>query len=159
MGGTFGPGMPVQQKPWFHRNWKWLVPVGCLGTIVLFVAFVGGIFFAVETSFRSSDAYSQALTRVQANSQVTARIGQPLRSGWLGSGSINVDGPSGHADLSIPIYGPRGKGTVYVVAGKNAGVWRFETLQVEIAGQPKRIDLLLEEGQPSGEGGVPHSPK
>lgn len=65
-----------------------------------------------------------------------------------------MDGPSGHADLSIPIYGPNGKGIIYVVADKNAGVWRFETLQVEIDGQPKRIDLLLEEDQPSGEGGA-----
>lgn len=53
MGEAFGPGMPVPQKPWFHRNWKWLLPVGCLGTIVLFATFVGGIFFVVETSFRA----------------------------------------------------------------------------------------------------------
>lgn len=151
MMASFGAGMPVPQKPWFQRNWKWLVPVGCLGAVALFVAFVGGIFFVVETSFRSSDAYTQALTRVQANPRVTAEIGQPLRSGWLGSGSISVSGPSGHADLSIPVYGPKGKGTVYVVADKSAGVWRFETLQVEINGQPKRIDLL-EEGEVSGEG-------
>ena len=63
------------------------------------------------------------------------------------SGNINVNGSSGHADLSIPIFGPKGKGKIYAVARKSAGVWQFQTLQVEVEGQPERIDLLQKERQ------------
>ena len=28
-----------QERNWWNRNWKWFVPVGCLGAIVLIVGF------------------------------------------------------------------------------------------------------------------------
>jgi hypothetical protein len=136
------PSTPGPPKGWFDRNWKWILPVGCLGFVVLSSAFVGGVFLLVETSFRNSDVCAQALARAQADPQVVAGIGQPLKAGWLITGDINVYGSSGRADVSIPIIGPNGKGKIYAVARKTAGVWEFETLQVEVQGRPERIDLL-----------------
>lgn len=133
---------PGPRKSWFGRNWKWFVPSGCLTVIVLVLAFIAGVFGIVEASIRSSGPYTHALAQAQASSQVSERLGQPLKPGWLVSGSINVNGDSGDADISIPISGPKGKGEIYVVANKIAGVWQYKTLQVEIDGQPDRIDLL-----------------
>jgi hypothetical protein len=31
----------LPQRSWLGRNWKWLVPVGCLGVFVLSVALCG----------------------------------------------------------------------------------------------------------------------
>lgn len=138
------PG-PAQNDAWFRRNWKWVFPLGCLGVVVLLGAFVGGIFFLVENSFRHSEAYAQAMARAQANPQVLDRIGQPLKAAWLVSGSIQVHGSSGEANLSIPISGPKGKGTIFVAARRSAGAWQFDTLQVEIQGRTDRIDLLEQE--------------
>ena len=140
MGAITPPPWP--RKSWFERNWKWFVPSGCLTLIVLFLAFVAAIFGIVETSFRSSGPYTHALAQAQANSQVSEKLGQPLKPGWLVSGSINVNGDSGDADISIPISGPRGKGEIYVVANKIAGEWQYKTLQVAVDGQQDRIDLL-----------------
>jgi hypothetical protein len=133
---------PAASPNWMSRNWKWLVPVAILGFIVLAAAFVTGILLIVETSFRHSDCYTQALARSSANPQVLEKIGQPIVAGWFVSGNINISGPSGNADISIPISGPKGKGTIFVVAKKSAGEWSFETLQVGIEGQTQRIDLL-----------------
>ena len=135
---------PVQPQPqgWFARHWKAVVGVGCLGIILLGGAFVGGIFFLVMSSIRSSDAYQQALAKAGANPEVVVRLGQPLQPGWMVSGSINVSGPSGDADLSIPVSGPKGKGTIYVVGKKSAGQWTYSRMEVEVEGQPGRIDLL-----------------
>jgi len=133
---------PGPRKSWFDRNWKWFVPSGCLTVIVLFLAFVAAVFGIVETSFRSSGPYTHALALAQASSQVSDKIGRPLMPGWFVEGSININGDSGDADISIPISGPRGKGEIYVVANKIAGVWQYKTLQVEVNGQPDRIDLL-----------------
>jgi len=96
----------------------------------------------VTTSFRSSDVYKQALTQVASNSQVREQIGEPLKPAWLISGQLNVSGSTGNANLSIPISGPRGKGTIRAVANKTGGVWRFTHLQVSVEGQPTSIDLL-----------------
>lgn len=134
-----------RRPDWFTRNWKWVVPIGCLGLVVLIAMFVGAIFSIVEYSFQHSDAYNNAIALARSNPAVSGKIGQPLKIGWFASGNINISGPSGDADLAIPISGPHGKGTIYAVAKKSAGVWRFEILQVEIAGEPQRIDLLLQE--------------
>jgi hypothetical protein len=116
--------------------------------LLLLVSFVGGILLLVETSFQQSGFYTQALAKARANPQVAEKFGQPIKAGWLSSGSLNTSGPSGSADVSIPISGPKRKGTIYVVAKKSAGLWRFETLQVEVEGKTERIDLLQPEGTP-----------
>jgi hypothetical protein len=118
--------------------------MGCLGLVALLAIFVGAVFSLVEYSFQHSDAYVYAVSRAKANPMVAGKIGQPIKTGWLATGSVNVSGPSGNADIAIPITGPSGKGTIYVVAKKSAGTWQFETLQVEIFGEPQRIDLLPE---------------
>jgi hypothetical protein len=124
------------------RNWKWVVPVFLLAALLLVGGFIGTILFVVESSFQHSDCYVQALAKTRANPEVGEKIGEPITPGWFSSGSINLSGPSGNADITIPIRGSKGKGKIYVVAEKRAGAWSFETLQVEIEGNEQRIDLL-----------------
>jgi len=148
---NFGAGGAGVQPTWFTRNWKWAVPFGVLAMLLLAVAFIGGILFLVENSFQHSEFYTQALARARANPQVAEKIGQPLQAGWLASGKLNTSGSSGDADISIPVSGPKGKGTLYVVAKKSAGVWTLVTLQVEVAGEAERINLLQpDENGPGG---------
>ena len=145
------PRAPTAARPsWVSRNWKWVVPVAIVSLVLVFAAFIGSIFLVVETSFQHSDCYVQALQRTLANPEVLQKIGQPLSPGWLASGNINISGSSGSAYISIPISGPKGKGTVYVVAKKSAGTWTFQTLQVAVDGESQRIDLLKPEDS------VPH---
>jgi hypothetical protein len=48
----------------------------------------------------------------------------------------------GSAELSIPISGPRGKGTVSVEAKKFAGRWEIRRLEVQIDGRAEPIRLV-----------------
>lgn len=127
---------------WFARNWKWAVPLAVVGALLLLASFVAGIFLLVETAFQHSGCYTEALARARTNPDVIEKIGEPLKAGWLASGSVNQSGSSGDAKLSIPISGPKGKGTLYLVAKKNAGQWSFDVLQVAVVGEAQRIDLL-----------------
>jgi hypothetical protein len=147
LSGTILPVSP--QKNWFGRNWKWFVPVASLAVIVLFAAFIAAVFGLVEASFQSSSVYTQALARARANPQVSGQIGLPLKAGWFTTGNLNIDNDDGNADLVIPISGPKGKGKIYVVAKKTADVWRYETLEVEVNGQPDRILLLQASDEPT----------
>jgi hypothetical protein len=142
MTSTLNLTAPGGERPWLARNWKWVIPVGCLSVFVLLGAFVGGILLIVEASFKNSDAYTQALARAQAHPLVREEMGEPVNPGWFVSGNIHTSGASGDADISIPISGPKGKGTLYVVAKKSAGQWKLEVLQVEVDGKPERIDLV-----------------
>jgi hypothetical protein len=82
----------------------------------------------------------------QSNRRVAQQLGSPIDEGWLLSGSVNVSDASGDADLSVPISGPKGKGTVYVTAQKSAGRWNYSLMQVAIDGSDEKIDLLARAG-------------
>ena len=77
-------------------------------------------------------------------------LGLPIEPGWLVLGNINVENDKGHADLGIPLSGPRGSGVLSVVATKQAGHWQFERAEVEISGVKERIDLLAKDNKKAG---------
>jgi len=134
--------MDQRSKPtWWGRNWKWVVPVGCLapllvccGGVLLLVVFVFG-------AIRSSEPYTEALARAKANPEVKAALGEPIEAGYWVNGSIEVSGPSGKAKIAIPISGPKKSATLYVEGTKTAGKWEYSTLDVAPGGAGNRIDL------------------
>lgn len=138
----------VPARPnWWQRNWKWFVPVLAALLLALFAAFVFGIVALIFGALKSSTPYQHAITRAQADIAVVAALGEPIRAGWFVQGNIGVDGTSGEADLAIPLEGARADGTLYVVAEKRSGEWRYETLAVNVEGG-ERI-LLTDESSPS----------
>ena len=137
--------MPLNKPTtWWQRNWKWFVPVGCLGLLAIFTGFVVLIVTIVFGVIKSSDVYKGALVRAKADPAVEMALGTPIEEGLFVMGNINVSGSSGEANLAIPISGPDGEATIYVVAEKSAGRWIFLTLVVEIKTTGERIDLLKE---------------
>jgi len=124
-----------------ERNWKWVVPVmvavGVAG-IVGFIALIFGI-------MKSSDAYTGALAQVQASPAAAVALGSPIKDSFYVLGSISLSNSSGQADLQIPVSGPKGSGTVYVVAAKSLGSWHFNQLVLVIDQTKEQIDLLAPE--------------
>ena len=110
--------------------------------LVLFVAFVASVALIVFSAMKSTDVYKDASARARADSAVTDALGQPIKEGFLVSGNTNVNGAAGEANLSIPISGPKGKGTIYAAANKSLGRWNYSGLIVEIAETHQRINLL-----------------
>ncbi len=131
-----------QRPGWWSRNWKWFVPSGCLTLLLLVVGFACLIATIVFGAIKSSDAYKMALTKAKADPRVVSALGSPITDGYFVMGKTNVNGTSGNADLTVPISGPKGKGTIYFVATKFAGQWTFSKLMVEIAATGQRIDLI-----------------
>lgn len=119
-----------------------MVPVGCLGVLVLVAGVALSITLFVFGMLKSSDAYRGALEITRQHPVARRELGEPMDPGLFVKGSVNVTGPSGSADLAIPISGPRGEGELFVVATKSAGRWQFSRLELELDGRPGRIDLL-----------------
>lgn len=109
---------------------------------MLFVIFVGSIVLIVFSAMKSSDVYKDALARAKTHPAVIDALGSPVTEGLLLSGNTNVNGASGEANLSIPVSGPKGKGTIYVAATKSLGRWNYSGLILEIERTHQRIDLL-----------------
>ncbi len=147
---------PEGDDKWGCGKWVTCGCGGCLLLILVGVAItlaVGG--FAVNT-MKKSDIYQGAIDRAKENPEVAQRLGEPIEAGFMVSGSISTTGPTGEADIAIPISGPEGRGTIYVVATKNAGQWQYSVLEVAFEGSEDRVDLLagslpkqLEEYEPA----------
>lgn len=143
MGQGLSPGYDAQQSTsWWQRNWKWVVPVGCLGTLFGVVAFVAIILVVVFGAIKSSEPVEYAYQTAKRDARVHAVLGQPVEEGFFVSGSVNSNGPTGSADLSLPISGPKHSGTLYVVAHKQAGQWQYRVFELEVEGKYGRINLL-----------------
>src|SRR6266581_3118347 len=141
---TSSPSPLTPQPPhgnWWQRNWKWFVPTGCLILFALAALFAICIVFFVFSVMKSSDAYKIAVARAKSDERVVAALGTPISEGMFTSGKTNVNGPSGEADIAIPISGPKGKATIYAVATKSAGTWTFSKLAVQVEGSSEMIDL------------------
>ena len=129
------------QRTWWSRNRKWVVPVGCLTPLLVCSGLTTLIVFLVFGAIKSSDVYTEALAKAKTHEEVNTLLGEPIEAGFWVSGSIEVSGPSGKADLAIPIAGPKGSATLYVVATKAAGRWQYSTLEVAPTAGGARIDL------------------
>jgi hypothetical protein len=151
--GAFPPPVPAvmpTEKNWFARNWKWFVPTIVVTVVLLIVAFVVGVAAIVFGAIRNNEPYQHAIEVVTHDQRALNALGAPVQPRWLVSGSINVSGPSGDANLAIPVRGQARAGTVYLVAKKSAGKWTYETLELEVEGQPARISFLNSHGGESG---------
>jgi TonB family protein len=150
-GGSFQ--QPQQQpKGCLGRNWKWMLPVGCLGLILVGVIVIGGIFFAAMSAIKSSDVYKGALERTQKSPEAVALLGEPIKDGWFVKGNLRFAGGSGTANFEVPVSGPKSSGTLYVRAIYE-GAWMYERL--DLAPASGETISLLERGAEPVELGPP----
>ena len=115
---------------------------GCLILVVLGAGGCGTLIFGVFSLLKSSDAYTAGLQHVQSNEEVKKLIGTPIEPGFMMSGSINLSGSSGNADISFPVSGPNGSGHVYVIGTKREGTWQYSTMNFIQESSSEKINLL-----------------
>src|SRR5689334_19294135 len=140
-------GAPPRQGFW-KRNWKWMVPVGCLSMLGCCGCGVGAIVVGVLGVIKQSDVYREALAEVRKDPEAASALGRPIEPSWWLSGNVQTSGGSGHADIMVPVSGPKGEGKVYVQAVKHGSRWKFTRLALEVDGRRDQIDLLHGEGAP-----------
>ena len=119
----------------------WVV-LACAAVLVLCAGFAALVQRVAGFALRSTDASQQGLAIATRHPRLIAAIGAPIEPGWLVSGNVELANDRGHAEFAIPISGPRGSGTLDVVADKAAGSWTFSTLSVRVAGGGAQVDLL-----------------
>ena len=131
-----------EKQGWVSKNWKWALPCGCLTMVAGLLCFMALILTFVTGMFKDSVPYQDGLAMAQADPAVIEALGEPIKPGFLPTGSINTSGSTGDCDLSVSLKGAVGGGTLYIVASKQGGEWQFEKLDVVIEASGERIDLL-----------------
>lgn len=120
---TSGPGN-VNIADSEKKKDRLIVPgvVAAIGVITLFVFL---LFTGINKAFTSSWAYEYALNTAQNSKEISDSIGKPVIQKGFISGSINITGNRGEADLVIPIEGSSGKGSLSLYAEKSNDEWKM----------------------------------
>ncbi|WP_224364292.1 cytochrome c oxidase assembly factor Coa1 family protein [Hyalangium versicolor] len=134
-------GNMAPQPSWWSRNWKWAVPVGCLGVMASCLCF--GVIAVVTGLYATnkSPAAQNALAIAMADSEVQATLGTPIRDAGNWQSSVSYVNGQSQARFGIPLEGTKAQGLLRVEATKTGDDWSYQVLQVEVPGQPP-IDLL-----------------
>ncbi len=126
------------------RKW-WLIPVGCLGAVVLCCGIPLAILPIVFGALKSSAPYQESLAIVKEDPTVLKNLGEPIEPSFFVTGNISVGDQGGQAAMSYDISGPKGSGTVVFDANKAGGEWRFTLLEVRVAGVGQPTIFLVRE--------------
>src|SRR5437899_7474430 len=123
---TMPPPPPGAPPPPAQKSgcWKWGA-LGCLAVIILGALGIGAVVVIVFGAIKSSDVCKPALARAQNDPRVIAALGSPVTAGLFVTGNVNVTGAGGQADITFPIHGPKGKGTVRAVATRDTSGWHY----------------------------------
>src|SRR2546430_9696343 len=95
------PGSQNASPGWFRRNRGWFIPTLVVAIVLLGVLFVAGIVGLVFGMLKSTEPYQHGVQVATHDPRVQAKLGAPVKPGWLVSGSVNLSGSSGEADISI----------------------------------------------------------
>jgi YD repeat-containing protein len=90
---------------------------------------------------RASPAFATAMKLVSQSAEAKVALGEPIRVGLGVRGTLNDSLASGYAILAASVSGPKGKGTLYVVANRLGSDWDIEREALQTGNGSRRIDL------------------
>jgi hypothetical protein len=94
-----------------------------IGVILLW-----GCLWFLSLPIRAQAPVKLAAIKARSSNEVTQLIGQPLNTGRFVKGYVVSKGGNGNADLTIPIHGPLGYGTLVEWAQEDKGSWHICSL-------------------------------
>lgn len=137
----------VPQPSWWKRNWKWVIPLGgCLTVMVIFVIFIGSIFYGVTSVLEESQPYEYALEKINQDDEITNELGTPIEKDGIISSDYKYFNGKKTAKLSVPVSGPKGSGILFVEASGEDDNWIYDVIRIEIKDN-ENIDLLETESE------------
>jgi hypothetical protein len=140
---AYAAPQPVQPK---SRKKMWIIII--LSVLLFLFLLIAGcctlIYVGVKKAMKSSDVYVMSVQRAQASPCAISKLGQPIAPQGMPQGSVNENNGSGSADLTIPVNGPNGTGSLHAVASRDNSVWTLTSLTLNTGGAT--IDLPADPG-------------
>jgi hypothetical protein len=140
---AYAAPQPVQPKS-RKKMWVIIILSVLLAIFLLIVGCCGLLYFGVTKALKSSQVYVLSIQRAQNSPCAISKLGTPIAAQGLPQGSSSENNGSGSADLTIPITGPQGTGSLHTIASRENSVWTLTSVTLTAGGSS--YDLPVEPG-------------
>ncbi|WGH74412.1 cytochrome c oxidase assembly factor Coa1 family protein [Tenacibaculum tangerinum] len=135
-----------EQKKISRRKRLWFTPLtGCLGVFISIFLRIKAVFFGAPKIISKATPFEYAIEQAFKNETVIENLGQSIEKYGTPSGNTSITSDGGNVDISIPIRGDKGEGTLIVKGIRVNGEWVYKDLYVVVTRTQEEINLLEKE--------------
>ena len=142
----------IEQKNWWKRNWKWLVPVGGISLFLILILFssgIGGMGIDLVQAYSDTELYENALEKVKSDKRVTELLGEiePIDELAILEGEVKYSNENKTVNSSIRVTGTKGKARMDISADLINNSWDYEKINIRIkkpVENKQTIEILTE---------------
>ena len=137
----------IEQKSWWKRNWKWLVPLSGIILISLGIFFssgMDGIATDLVQAYADTELYDNALEKAKSDERVTELLGEIKPIDQLSNleGNVEYSNDNKTVNSSIRIIGNKGKGSLDISADRMNNEWNYTKINVRIKNPPENKQTI-----------------
>jgi hypothetical protein len=137
----------IEQKSWWKRNWKWLVPLSGIILISLGIFFssgMDGIATDLVQAYADTELYDNALEKAKSDERVTELLGEikPIDQLAILEGHVEYSNDNKTVNSSIRIIGNKGKGSLDISADRMNNEWNYTKINVRIKNPPENKQTI-----------------
>ena len=142
----------IEQKNWWKRNWKWLVPVGGISLFLILILLssgIGGMGIDLVQAYSDTKLYENALEKVKSDKRVTELLGEiePIDELAILEGEVKYSNENKTVNSSIRVTGTKGKARMDISADLINNSWDYEKINIRIkkpVENKQTIEILTE---------------
>jgi len=137
----------LENKSWWNKNWKWIVPF--LGIVIISVftistTDIGENTFDIVKAYADPDLVDGALLLAQENNEVKQLLGElkPIDKMALLEGRVKYSNNDTSIDISVRVKGSNGKGRMRIFADRIVDKWEYREIIIGIKKSNKTIIIV-----------------
>ncbi len=139
----------VENKSWWNKNWKWIIPVFGIFLISIFAISttdIGETTIDIVKAYADPNLVETALNKAQGNDEVKELLGTLEQVDKMAKleGSVKYSNNDTFVDISVRVKGSKGKGRMRIKAERNGETWEYKKIVIGIKKLNRTIEILGE---------------
>lgn len=136
----------IHQKNWFHRNWKWALPIAIVAilSIILFFSLTGGHLGDFGKAYSNPQLFQGALEKAQENEEVKIALGviEPVSKMAILEGDVNYSDQNRNVQFTVRVEGNNGKAFMDGIAERTNDSWEYKMIIIRIKNPPENRQTI-----------------
>ncbi|PKD17303.1 hypothetical protein APR41_18570 [Salegentibacter salinarum] len=146
----------LQQKSWWNRNWKWVLPIFgiiFISIAVFFSSNMDGVAADLAQAYADTELYNNALVKVKTDQKAKVLLGdiEPIDKMAILEGHVEYSSDNKSVYSSVRIVGTKGKANMDISADRINNKWKYNEISIRIKNPPeKKQEWKIYTGEENG---------